>query len=113
MEIRKVKERKDRKAVEFIAKENTWSNQRRKQREENRIAKQICEEPEPKKSKIDLDPPGQDKSHSFCLKGLLLVEETETDKDVISLQMQWIEGGLGRESINQILQYMKNHLFEK
>jgi hypothetical protein len=51
------------------------------------------------------------KDENFCLKGLLLLEERDTDS--IKLQMQWIEGGLGRESINQILQYMKNHLFEK
>ena len=91
--------------------ENTWSNQRRKQREGKRNADKVCEQPEPKKAKVDehlLDTP---KDLTFCLKGLLLLEETDTDS--IKLQMQWIEGGSGRESINQILQYMKNHLFEK
>lgn len=111
MEIRKVKEKKDRKAVEFIAKENTWSNQRRRQREEKRIANQGFEQPELKKAKIDAATLEQQNNHKFRLKGLLLVEET--DADFISLQLQWIEGGLGRESMNQILQYMKNHLLEK
>nr|SVE71619.1 EOG090X04JL [Daphnia similis] len=90
MEIRKVKEKKDRKAIMFVAKENTWSNQRRRQREEKRIANQGFEQPELKKAKSDADTPEQLNNHKFCLKGLLLVEET--DADLISLQMQWIEG---------------------
>ena len=111
MEIRKIKDKKDKKAIEFIARENTWSNQRRKQREGKRNADKVCEQPESKKAKIDEHLLDTQKDLTFCLKGLLLLEETDTDS--IKLQMQWIEGGSGRESINQILQYMKNHLFEK
>lgn len=98
--------------MEFISKENTWSNQRRKKREEKRRASVENDgEPELKKSKIDIEVTNKQEAQSFYLKGLLLLEET--DSETITLQMQWIEGGLGRESINQILQYMKNHLFDK
>ncbi len=109
MEIRKVTENKSKRAVEFIARENTWSNQRRKRREEKRIAE---DQPEQKRKKTNEGNASQaQEQSSFFLKGLLLVEEK--DSECISLQMQWIEGGLLRESINQILQYMKNHLFDK
>nr|SVE74124.1 EOG090X04JL [Daphnia barbata] len=111
MEFRKVKDKKDKKAVEFIARANTWSNQRRKLREGKRLLEQGSDQPQAKKAKIDSDTHVQQKERSFYLKGLILVEET--GKDSISLQLQWIEGGLGRESMNQILQYMKNNLFEK
>jgi hypothetical protein len=111
MEIRKIKDKKDKKAIEFIARENTWSNQRRKQREGKRNSDQACQQPEFKRAKIDGCPLELQKDQNFCLKGLLLLEETNTES--ITLQMYWIEGGSGRESINQILQYMKNHLFEK
>nr|CAG4636937.1 EOG090X04JL [Ceriodaphnia reticulata]SVE72878.1 EOG090X04JL [Ceriodaphnia reticulata] len=87
MEIRKVTENKSKRAVEFIARENTWSNQRRKRRE----GKQIVEDqPESKKKKIDEEAANQaEEQSSFFLKGLLLVEEK--DSECISLQMQWIE----------------------
>nr|SVE83602.1 EOG090X04JL [Daphnia pulex] len=111
MEIRKIKDKKDKKAIEFVARENTWSNQRRKQREGKRNSDQACEQPESKRAKIDGCSLELQKDQNFCLKGLLLLEETNTES--IQLQMYWIEGGSGRESINQILQYMKNHLFEK
>ena len=110
MEIRKVTDSKSKRAIEFIARENTWSNQRRKRRGEKRVDNE--DEPESKKAKIEEGTarPIQEESN-FFLKGLLLVEEK--DSESISLQMQWIEGGLMRESMNQILQYMKNHLFDK
>jgi len=111
MEIRKIKDKKDKKAIEFIARENTWSNQRRKQREGKRTADQVCEQSESKRARIDDYPLELQRDQNFCLKGLLLIEETNTES--IKLEMCWVEGGLGRESINQILQYMKNHLFEK
>lgn len=117
IEVRKVNKKKknggvESKAVEFIAKENTWSNQRRKRREEKRrTSLENDDQPELKKSKIDTEVTNEQKAQTFYLKGLLLLEET--DSETITLHMQWIEGGLGRESINQILQYMKNHLFDK
>nr|CAG4649257.1 EOG090X04JL [Scapholeberis mucronata]SVE93559.1 EOG090X04JL [Scapholeberis mucronata] len=111
--LRKLKESKTRKAIEFTAKENTWSNQRRKRREEKRRSadnqQSPDDQPEPKKAKMENGV--EHKEPEFCLKGLLLL--VETDPNSVTLQMQWLEGGSGRESINQILQYMKNHLFNK
>lgn len=116
-------ESKTRRAVEFTARENTWSNQRRKRREESKRPCQPCDadqSPESKKMKvedghsIELAPKSSDNATAtapLCLKCLLAV--TQTNESLISLQIQWIEGGLGRESVNQILQYLKNHLFDK
>lgn len=72
--------------------------------------------PEMKRPKMDseitdMQVIDKEDASKFCLKGLLLLEESSSD--VITLLIQWIEGGLGRESMNQILQYMKNHLFDK
>nr|CAG4650902.1 EOG090X04JL [Simocephalus serrulatus]SVE94180.1 EOG090X04JL [Simocephalus serrulatus] len=61
IEVRKVNKKKknggvESKAVEFIAKENTWSNQRRKRREEKRrTSLENDDQPELKKSKIDTE----------------------------------------------------------
>lgn len=117
MDTRKVSDGKTRKAVEFVAKENTWSNQRRRRREEQRLASDP--QPEAKKSKIESphvdsnrineDTPAITKIDHFHLKGLILL--TSTAEDRIALQIQWLEGGSGRESIHQILQYLKNRLF--
>lgn len=108
--------------VEFAAKENTWSNQRRKRREEKRrssdppavVDQPSAEEPEPKKAKLDIetvDVPNE--NNNFFLKGLVIVEKTPEDDNAITSYIQWLEGGSGRESINQILQYLKNNLFSK
>nr|CAG4643145.1 EOG090X04JL [Ilyocryptus agilis] len=113
MEIRKGDENKTRRAVEFIARENTWSHQRRKRREEKRHS--LSDEPsEPKKPKIEEEQPestAETSKQEFFLKGLLSLEETKPN--TISILMQWVEGGSGRESVNQILQFLKNHLFDK
>ena len=120
MEIRKVSESKTRRAVEFIARENTWSNQRRKRREESKRPSQQPHDqpPESKKMKVEDGSEaaaamnnGAQTRHDFYLKCLLLVGET--GDSAVSLQIQWIEGGLARESVNQVLQYLKNHLFDK
>lgn len=110
MDIKKLNKNKSSHSLEFVAKENTWSNQRRKRREENRIA---SSEPEQKKAKLEHEATKSvQEQPTFYLKGLLLLEETSSAES-ITLHIQCIEGGLGRESINQILQYMKNHLFDK
>ena len=118
MEIRKVSESKTRSAVEFIARQNTWSKQRQKRREEMRQSTSVSQgdQPEPKKMKVESEStdavakPEEQKNTVFHLKALVLVEESNT---IITLQIQWIEGGEGRESTNQVLQYLKNHLFDK
>lgn len=119
MEIRKVSESKTRSAVEFIARQNTWSKQRQKRREEMRQSTSVSQDdqPEPKKRKVESEssevatrPEEQQHKNDFNLKALMLVEESNS---TISLQIQWIEGGEGRESTNQVLQYLKNHLFDK
>ena len=118
MEIRKVSESKTRSAVEFIARQNTWSKQRQKRREEMRQTTSVSQgdQPEPKKRKVESESSdGATKSEKQqndfnSLKALVLVEESSS---TISLQVQWIEGGEGRESTNQVLQYLKNHLFDK
>jgi len=81
----------------FTARSNTWTHERRKRRAEEK--KSGNDQPEAKKMKIDSE---------FCLKGSLRVRKTE--QSTIVVQLDWIEGGSGRESMNQIMQYLKNHL---
>ena len=94
-------------AVELTAEKNTWTHQRRKRRQK---CSEISE-PETKKVKIDENVREERSSLDFHLTGSLRVRMT--DQSVISLQLDWIKGGLGRESMNQILQYLKNRLFDK
>ena len=88
------------KCLEFTARKNTWSHQRRKRREEQH------HESERKKPKLD-DSSSTDTS--FCLKGSFQLHETD---ELITLHMNWVEGGTGRDSINQILQYLINNLLK-
>nr|CAG4641621.1 EOG090X04JL [Eurycercus lamellatus] len=80
MEIRKVSESKIRRAVEFIAKENTWSNQRRKRREEKRppCQQEDVQQPEPKKMKVDgVETAIKTQQEDFFLKGVSKVVREE------------------------------------
>lgn len=122
VEVRKVSESRTRRAIEFSARKNTWSNQRRKRRQaENNNnggggppSHLDDQPPASKKMKVLAEVAGGEEEE-FLLKGLLALGPGESSDDpenpTFILQMQWIEGGQGRESVNQILQYLKNHLF--
>jgi len=90
-------------SIDFTARKNTWSHQRRKRREN--IKHEDGDSPECKKAKLD----ETSKTEDYFLKGLLRLHEHDS---VITMYMYWIEGGIGRDSINQVLQYLVNKLFK-
>lgn len=91
------------KSIELIARKNTWSHQRRKRRENKR---EDDNSPESKKAKLD---EASKLEEPYFLKGLLRLHENDS---VITMYMHWIEGGVGKDSMNQILQYLVNNLFK-
>nr|CAG4646188.1 EOG090X04JL [Macrothrix elegans] len=103
-------------AVGFFARQNTWSHQRRKRREAMKRLSSSLEgaeaEPPNKIPKLEDGNAEPQKTNgeksSFNLKGDLVVQKIEEE---ISVLLQWESGGQGRESLNQILQYLKNKLF--
>ena len=109
MEYKKAKESKNSYAIEFVAKRNTWANQRRLRREEksSHCANGLTDAQEPEKKRVKMDPGNE---FSPPLRGLVLLQNTDS---VIKLQMEWLEGGHGRESVHQIMQYIKNNLFHQ
>lgn len=84
---------------EITASENTWSNQRRKRREESQKLKHVA-----KKQRVEETNKGP--ADVALRVGLDL---TKVDKDIL-LQMYFIEGSLGKDSVNQILTFIKNNL---
>lgn len=77
---------------ELKATENTWSNQRRKRRAQNRSE----------------DLSALSNQQQSCLKmGLEIIKR---DEDNILLKMHFISGSMSKDSVNQILQYIKNKL---
>ena len=99
--MKSISESKNKQILEFTARENTWSHQRRKRREDKQN-----DIPQPKKQKLEGEKPSED----FFLKGLLHLQLSDS---VITLYIHWLDGGSGRESINQILLYLKNNLFNR
>lgn len=101
---------------------NTWSNQRRKRRDQlrdtttsgNAASSQLCsdstnlraveiEEPPSKKAK-------QDEPIPLAVVGLILREEESEEGSFKTLEINWLQGSGGRESSHQIMQYMKNNI---
>ena len=121
MEVKTIEDANNMSVLEFIALQNTWTHQRRKRRHEQITCEvklnkdeEVTETYVSESKKIKLDVSIEEDNHEpsdFKLKGCLRVRKS--DEMLILLQLEWIEGGLGRESMNQILQYLKNCLFDK
>ena len=80
---------------ELTATENTWSNQRRKRREEKL-------EHASKKQKVE------DTAEPADVTLKVGLDLTKAENDIL-LQMYFIEGSLGKDSVNQILTFIKNN----
>lgn len=76
---------------ELVATENTWSNQRRKRR-----AKQRNEDIE--------------RAVNMSCQNLKMGFELNTNDDSLQIQIFFVDGSMSRDSVNQILQFIKNSL---
>jgi hypothetical protein len=87
---------------EVIALQNTWSNQRRKRREQ-KFSADADAEPEAKRQKLASDASGTSNEPVLFFKMLVGI----TDNKIV-VKLTWNGGSLGRDSLHQILQSVKN-----
>lgn len=108
---------KDAKSVGYqvTALDNTWSNQRRKRRDELRKAATCDDAVSSQASSETLEPPlkrAKKESVPLAVIGLILREEGEEPEESNTkvIEINWLQGSGGRESSHQIMQYMKNNV---
>lgn len=97
IEIKAVEEKEDHFKYELHAKENTWTNQRRKRRAETRNEELIFSPSSTQET------PNQDLSMG------LEVQRNEED-DKVCIKMYYVSGSMNKDCVNQILQQIKNRL---
>ncbi|XP_014255372.1 U6 small nuclear RNA (adenine-(43)-N(6))-methyltransferase [Cimex lectularius] len=105
----------------ILARKNTWINDRKKRREEKRKESQMSncntdndsvepgskrrfenDEGPSKKTKYDVD-----SENEVYLKCKLAMKRLE---GVLGVEMTFVEGSGGKDAVNQLLQYLKNHI---
>ncbi|XP_059480387.1 U6 small nuclear RNA (adenine-(43)-N(6))-methyltransferase isoform X2 [Neocloeon triangulifer] len=96
-------------SYDVSARQNTWSNQRRKRREQ-KFSDNANAEPACKKLKLEIVEPEPSTSSLEMLQFKFLVGIA--DKKIF-IKLTWCDGCLGRDSLHQILQYIKNALHIK
>lgn len=92
---------------EVIALQNTWSNQRRKKREQKCSANSDAE---PKAKRQKISPEDHPAAEASCTGGPVLFFKMHvgiTDNKIV-VKLTWNGGSLGRDSLHQILQSVKN-----
>ena len=93
---------------EVIASKNTWSNQRRKRREQ-KFSADVDAEPETKRQKLSADDkPAADASSTSNEPVLFFKMLVGITDNKIVVKLTWNGGSLGRDSLHQILQSVKN-----
>jgi hypothetical protein len=91
-----------------IALQNTWSNQRRKRREQ-KFSADADVEPDAKRQKLSQDDQPAADSLSTSNEPVLFFKMLVgiTDNKIV-VKLTWNGGSLGRDSLHQILQSVKN-----
>ncbi|KAF4526319.1 hypothetical protein B566_EDAN015472 [Ephemera danica] len=111
MEFKELKENKYLIALEVTATSNTWSNQRRKRRQEKLVesvnGSEEEEGPSSKRPRLETDTATSNNDATCLLQAQLLVRKISKE---VHLELKWSGGTSGRETLHQVLQYFKNHL---